>query len=279
MAEHDFRYTLMNPQHTLTEVRALAPGRYQVTGNGGSIQANDVLLVTLKGSKDLSMRLTVDTVRHLLKPMGQWTAMTTGPVFGELAIHTWQVNCDSCAKELSFEFAVDAKLGVKAEKPAATARIAELGWTTVGEKHLCPKCQEAALMKRLALSALIGMSLMGCAAEPVQLQHNRSYILEWIGERPLMDYSHLTITLGDDGRAYGNGGCNHWFAPYTLEGHRLSFGKIGSTRKLCAPAVMEQETRFLQALEKVERWDISPIEQMRFWPAQGKPLRWWLEEG
>ncbi|AMZ74865.1 MULTISPECIES: hypothetical protein [Pseudomonas] len=144
MAEHDFRYTLMNPQHTLTEVRALAPGRYQVTGNGGSIQANDVLLVTLKGSKDLSMRLTVDTVRHLLKPMGQWTAMTTGPVFGELAIHTWQVNCDSCAKELSFEFAVDAKLGVKAEKPAATARIAELGWITVGEKHLCPKCQEAA---------------------------------------------------------------------------------------------------------------------------------------
>ncbi|MEH6352365.1 hypothetical protein [Pseudomonas sp. 3JA] len=144
MAEHDFRYTLMNPQHTLTEVRALAPGRYQVTGNGGSIQANDVLLVTLKGSKDLSMRLTVDTVRHLLKPMGQWTAMTTGPVFGELAIHTWQVNCDSCAKELSFEFAVDAKLGVKAEKPAASARIAELGWITVGEKHLCPKCQEAA---------------------------------------------------------------------------------------------------------------------------------------
>ncbi|WPN62163.1 hypothetical protein QMK47_21910 [Pseudomonas sp. P9_35] len=144
MAEHDFRYTLMNPQHTLTEVRALAPGRYQVTGNGGSIQANDVLLVTLKGSKDLSMRLTVDTVRHLLKPMGQWTAMTTGPVFGELAIHTWQVNCDSCAKELSFEFAVDAKLGVKAQKPAATARIAELGWTAVGEKHLCPKCQEAA---------------------------------------------------------------------------------------------------------------------------------------
>ncbi|MFL6964674.1 hypothetical protein ACJ6X8_00360 [Pseudomonas alvandae] len=144
MAEHDFRYTLMNPQHTLTEVRALAPGRYQVTGNGGSIQANDVLLVTLKGSKDLSMRLTVDTVRHLLKPMGQWTAMTTGPVFGELAIHTWQVNCDRCAKELSFEFAIDAKLGTKAQKPAATARIAELGWTTVGEKHLCPQCQEAA---------------------------------------------------------------------------------------------------------------------------------------
>ena len=35
MAEHDFRYSLLNPQHTLTECRALAPGRYQVTGNAG----------------------------------------------------------------------------------------------------------------------------------------------------------------------------------------------------------------------------------------------------
>ncbi|QJP96981.1 MULTISPECIES: META domain-containing protein [Pseudomonas] len=134
-------------------------------------------------------------------------------------------------------------------------------------------------MKHLALTAAVGAGLMGCAAEPVQLQQDRSYILEWIGERPLMDYSHLTVTLGDDGRAYGNGGCNHWFAPYTLDGDKLSFGKIGKTRKLCAPALMEQEQRFLQALEKVERWDVSPIEQMRFWPAEGKPLRWWLEEG
>ena len=142
MVEHDFRYNLLSPQHTLIECRALMPGRYQVTGNGGSIQHGDVLIVTLKGSKDLSMRLTVDTVRHLINPPGQWTAMTTGPVFGELAIHEWQVNCDACAKELKFEFAVDAKLGTKAQKPAASARIAELGWSTEGSKHLCPQCQK-----------------------------------------------------------------------------------------------------------------------------------------
>ena len=145
MVEHDFRYSLLNPQHTLIECRALAPGLYQVTGNGGSIQTGDVLIVTLKGSKDLSMRLTVDKVRHLINPRGQWVAVTKGPVFGELAIHEWQVNCDVCAKELKFEFAVDAKLGTKAQKPAATARIAELGWSTQGSKHVCPQCQKAAL--------------------------------------------------------------------------------------------------------------------------------------
>ncbi|SEN39287.1 heat shock protein HslJ [Pseudomonas sp. ok272] len=134
-------------------------------------------------------------------------------------------------------------------------------------------------MKQLVLAGLAGVGLLGCAAEPMKLQQDRSYILEWIGERPLIDSSHLTITLGEDGRAYGTGGCNHWFAPYTLDGDKLSFGKVGSTRKLCAPALMEQERRFLNALETVQRWDISPIEQVRFWPAEGKPLRWWLEEG
>ena len=134
-------------------------------------------------------------------------------------------------------------------------------------------------MKRLVLSAAVAAGLVGCAAEPLKLQQDRSYILEWIGERPLIDNSHLTITLGEDGRAYGNGGCNHWFAPYTLDGQTLSFGKVGSTRKLCAPALMEQERRFLQALETVQRWDVSVTEQVRFWPAEGKPLRWWLEEG
>lgn len=144
MVEHDFRFSLLNPQHTLIECRALAPGLYQVTGNGGSIQSGDVLIVTLKGSKDLSMRLSVDKVRHLINPRGQWVAVTKGPAFGELAIHQWQVNCDACAKELKFEFAVDAKLGTKAQKPAANARIAELGWSTEGSKHLCPHCQKAA---------------------------------------------------------------------------------------------------------------------------------------
>ena len=143
MVEHDFRYTLFNPQHTLIECRALVPGRYQVTGNGGSIQKDDVLLVSLKGSKGLSMRLTVESVRHLINPRGQWVAVASGPVFGELEIRTWQVNCDSCGASLDFEFAVDAKLGNKARQPAASARIAELGWSVVGDRHLCPRCQEA----------------------------------------------------------------------------------------------------------------------------------------
>jgi len=140
MVEHDFRYSLLTPQHTLIECRALSPGRYQVTGNGGAIRADDVLLVTLKGSQTLSMRLTVEKVRHLINPVGQWTAVARGPAFKELAIHTWNVNCDGCGKTMSMEFAVDASLGEAALPAAAAARVAELGWRDEGGKHLCPNC-------------------------------------------------------------------------------------------------------------------------------------------
>jgi len=133
-------------------------------------------------------------------------------------------------------------------------------------------------MKRGFLLAMLGASLVGCAGHSAQLQRNHAYVVEWIGERPLMDYSHLTVTFDESGRAYGNGGCNHWFASYTLDGDKLSFGPVGSTRKACAPALMEQEQRFFKALQTVERWDISPIEQVRFWPANGLPLRLWPED-
>lgn len=143
MARHDFRYTLFNPQHTLTECRPLAPGRYQVTGNGGHIQPGDTLVVSLKGSKDLSMELQVKSVRHLINPPGQWTATASGPAFKELAIHSWQVQCDGCGVQLQLEFAVDASLGKSAEVPAAEARLQELGWINRDGRHLCRACKHS----------------------------------------------------------------------------------------------------------------------------------------
>lgn len=129
----------------------------------------------------------------------------------------------------------------------------------------------------LALGAL-ALSLLGCASTAPQLEQDSAYQVEWIGERPLIDSSHLTLTLGADGRAFGSAGCNHWFAAYSLKGQQISFSQAGSTRKMCAPALMEQEQRFLDALSAVERWDISSIDQLQLWPAEGKPIRLWSAE-
>ncbi|MNZ43628.1 META domain protein [compost metagenome] len=132
-------------------------------------------------------------------------------------------------------------------------------------------------MKALIAVAAAATLIAGCASHE-KLETEKTYRVEWIGERPLMDYSHLTLTLDGKGRAYGNAGCNHWFAGYTLEGENLTFGQAGSTRKMCAPALMEQEQRFLAALGEVRRWDFSEQGQLYLWPANGKAIRLWPED-
>ena len=135
-------------------------------------------------------------------------------------------------------------------------------------------------MKHTTLFVAFGASLMlaGCASDKIKLEPNSTYTVEWIGERPLIDNSYLTITLDEDGRAFGTSGCNHWFASFSLDDQQISFSNIGSTRIACAEALMEQEQRFFEALGAVQRWDLSPTDQLRLWPASGKPIRMWPGE-
>lgn len=131
-------------------------------------------------------------------------------------------------------------------------------------------------MKALIAGACTALALAGCASKPVP-ETEQTYRIEWIGERPLIDYSHLTLTLDGNGRAYGSAGCNHWFASYTLDGDKLTFGQPGATRKLCADALMEQEGRFLKMLGEIQRWDFNDQGELRLWPASGRALRMWPE--
>lgn len=132
-------------------------------------------------------------------------------------------------------------------------------------------------MKRIALASVAIFSIGGCSVEPLRLQYDVTYIAEWIGEDPVVGRNPVSLTFSED-RAYGNAGCNHWFASYQLDGQTLRFSEIGSTRKMCAEHIMKQEQHFLELLSQIERWDVSKIDQLRFWPAEGAPLRVWPEQ-
>ena len=77
-------------------------------------------------------------------------------------------------------------------------------------------------MKHVLLPTLLAVALAGCASDPVQLESDTTYRVEWVDAQPLADGSHITITLGSDGRAYGSAGCNHWFASYSRDGDKLN---------------------------------------------------------
>jgi len=64
------------------------------------------------------------------------------------------------------------------------------------------------------------------------------------------------ILRAEQKRLTGSGGCNRLIGGYTVEGDRLSFTGVASTRMACVQA-MDQERAFLEALSTVARWRVD----------------------
>ena len=78
-----------------------------------------------------------------------------------------------------------------------------------------------------------------------------AWTVESIGERPVIDNSSAYLEFAADDRVGGNASCNRFTGGYTLSGAQLIFTQAASTRMMCPPALMEQEERFLESLERV----------------------------
>jgi heat shock protein HslJ len=104
------------------------------------------------------------------------------------------------------------------------------------------------------LALVIGIS--GCASSmstPAESDLAGAWVVEFIGERPVIDNSPASFEFVEEGRVAGNASCNQFTGTYVMSGDSLVFSKLASTKKMCPPALMEQETRFLTALQGVAK--------------------------
>lgn len=129
------------------------------------------------------------------------------------------------------------------------------------------------MRSKLLISLAVAFTLSGCANTAPSINEGRTYRVHWLGSQPTLDESYLTLTFDSDDRAYGTGGCNHWFAGYGVEGEILRFSRIGSTHRNCSSEIMAQEQRLFELLGQVRRWDYSSTGDLRLWPEEGKPIR------
>jgi heat shock protein HslJ len=110
------------------------------------------------------------------------------------------------------------------------------------------------MVKVILLATVAGIA--GCTstiAASGQPELMGAWTVEYIGERPVIDNSPAYIEFAEEGRAGGNASCNRFTGAYVLSGSSLSFSNMASTKKMCFPALMEQEARFLAALEWVAK--------------------------
>lgn len=115
----------------------------------------------------------------------------------------------------------------------------------------------------------------GYSLAQVPEQMEGEWLLEDLGGTGVIDNLQTTLQFGSENRLEGFGGCNRYFASYQLEQNQLKVGAIGATRKACLPAIMNQETRYLQALAKAYHIHLDRNQGLLLIDCQGldKPLK------
>jgi len=84
-----------------------------------------------------------------------------------------------------------------------------------------------------------------------------SWWVEDIAGKGVVDMSHTTIEFPEEGKVGGDTGCNRYFGGVEIAGSNMKAGLLAGTRKMCAPALMDQEMALYQAMGKVTSWEIA----------------------
>jgi putative lipoprotein len=82
---------------------------------------------------------------------------------------------------------------------------------------------------------------------------------EWVVKRigGVGSDSRASIAIAADGAVSGSGGCNRLMGRAKISSEAVRFAAIATTRMACAPAVMEQERRLLEALAATRSYRVN----------------------
>ena len=99
------------------------------------------------------------------------------------------------------------------------------------------------------------------------------WLLEDLAGLGVTDNIQATLTFPEAGKVAGNGSCNRFFGPAELSGDSIKVGPLASTRMVCPEAVMNQETKYINALQAAEHFEWKSPYLLIYCKGLEKPLR------
>jgi heat shock protein HslJ len=99
------------------------------------------------------------------------------------------------------------------------------------------------------------------------------WLLEDLGGSGVIDNAQATLIFAEAGRVAGNSSCNRFSGPVEVGGDSIKFGPLASTRMACPEAVMNQEAKYLKALQAAERFEWKDPFLLVYCQGLDKPLR------
>jgi heat shock protein HslJ len=139
--------------------------------------------------------------------------------------------------------------------------------------------QVGSMMHRYMLIAIWVGFMSSCTNEPAPMTldaveardlSGTLWLAISIDEHGVVDGSASTLQFEADNRISGSTGCNRYFGHVFIGTEEFSVSGMGSTRMACVPALMEQESQFLDALQDARRYGISQTVLILF-DESGKP--------
>ena len=99
------------------------------------------------------------------------------------------------------------------------------------------------------------------------------WLLEDLAGSGVIDKVQATLAFPEAGKLAGNGSCNRFFGLAEISGEIIKLRPLGSTQMACPQAVMNQEAKYLKALQAADRFEWKEPYLLVFCKGLGKPLR------
>ncbi|MFO7528653.1 MAG: META domain-containing protein [Marinobacter sp.] len=191
----------------------------------------------------------------------------------------WRVVVSGAELQLERPFEKDGVKRLEVEKVMADrhgrrfqARGDDLNVRLTVARQLCQDSMSGAQYPAQARLTVNGQTYNGCGGDPQRLLRGAEWVVEDIADGGIIDSSRVTIRLLSDNRVAGRGSCNRYTGSYRLTGEGIGFGAIAPTRMACAPALMDQEARFLRILGDVSRMRIGREGQLQLSTPSGATI-------
>lgn len=144
----------------------------------------------------------------------------------------------------------------------ATGRIAHRQGVETGEKPFL----------RIASIKEAPAPTLGKQQAPADLKGSE-WVLEDLAGLGVISRVQATLVFPELGKVAGKASCNRFFGTVQIQGDKIKFGSLGSTRMACPEAAMNQEKRYLDALQAAERVEWKEPYLLIYAKGSEKPLR------
>jgi heat shock protein HslJ/membrane-bound inhibitor of C-type lysozyme len=153
------------------------------------------------------------------------------------------------------------------------ATLAGLPITLTVARQLCEDSMSGAQYPAQVRLVVGEDEYTGCGGDRQRLLRGAVWVVEDLAGAGIIDRSRVTIEFLEGNRIAGRASCNRYTGPYELRGEGIGIGPLASTRMACAPALMNQEDRFLKLLAQVNSVLIGQQGQLLLSTPEGDSIR------